>query len=121
MIIDSNIIIYSLKPEHNRIRKFISDNRPSVSVITVIEVLGYHLLSDRDKEYFSVLFSFLNVIQLDETIATKAIALKQIRKITLGDSIIAASALCYGLSLVTHNTQDFEWIPDLGVVDILNG
>jgi predicted nucleic acid-binding protein len=32
---------------------------------------------------------------------------------TLGDSIIAATALIYNLDLYTHNVSDFESIQDL--------
>lgn len=36
---------------------------------------------------------------------------------TLGDSIIAATALVNKLELVTANTKDFDWISDLKVVN----
>lgn len=29
---------------------------------------------------------------------------------TLGDAIIAGTALVYGLTLITRNTDDFRWI-----------
>lgn len=32
---------------------------------------------------------------------------------TLGDSIIAATALVKNLELITANTKDFDWIPEL--------
>lgn len=36
---------------------------------------------------------------------------------TLGDSFIAATAIVHDLTLATHNTEDFSWVPDLKVTD----
>ncbi len=36
---------------------------------------------------------------------------------SLGDALIAASALRHGLKLATHNKKDFEWIKSLEVID----
>jgi hypothetical protein len=47
----------------------------------------------------------------------KASVLRQQKKMSLGDAIIAATALLQGLTLVTHNVKDFEWINDLSVLD----
>jgi len=41
MLIDSNIIIYSIKPEHALLRQFIANQNPFVSAISYFEVLGY--------------------------------------------------------------------------------
>jgi predicted nucleic acid-binding protein len=41
MLLDSNIIIYSAKPENSFLRQFIAENEPSVSVISYVEALGF--------------------------------------------------------------------------------
>jgi toxin FitB len=46
----------------------------------------------------------------------RLVALEQ-RKMSLGDSLIAATALAQGLTLVTRNIRDFQWIETL---DVLN-
>ena len=33
------------------------------------------------------------------------------------DLVIASVAVAQGLALVTHNTQEFSWVPDLAVED----
>jgi len=38
---------------------------------------------------------------------------------SLGDALIAATALIHGLTLVTSNVKYFEWIEDLSVLDPL--
>jgi len=36
---------------------------------------------------------------------------------SLGDAIIAGTALEHGLTLVTANVKDFQWIPNLKVIN----
>jgi len=44
MLIDSNILIYAAHPEFGWLRSFIRDQAPAASIITYIEVVGYHKL-----------------------------------------------------------------------------
>jgi tRNA(fMet)-specific endonuclease VapC len=37
--------------------------------------------------------------------------------IGLNDLLIASTALAYGATLVTHNTREFERVPDLQIED----
>lgn len=39
---------------------------------------------------------------------------------TLGDAIIAGTALIYELTLVTRNVTDFRWIPELNLLNPLD-
>jgi toxin FitB len=48
VLIDSNIIIYAARPEHQSLRRSIARHSPAVSVDSYVEVLGYHLLSEQD-------------------------------------------------------------------------
>jgi len=38
---------------------------------------------------------------------------------SLGDALIAGTALSHGLPLATHNTKDFAWVEELEVIDPL--
>ena len=40
---------------------------------------------------------------------------------SLGDALIAGTALNVKLKLATHNTKDFEWIEELELIDPLAG
>jgi predicted nucleic acid-binding protein len=46
-----------------------------------------------------------------------AIALRQQRKMSLADSILAATALENDLELVSRNVDDFKWIAGLRLVN----
>jgi toxin FitB len=120
MLLDSNIIIYSAQPDQAAIRKFILDNAPLVSIISYVEVLGYHRLTHEAQQFFADFFDASEILPLSDDIATQATRLRQQTRMTLGDSLIAGTALTYNLTLITHNRRDFEWIPDLTVIDPLN-
>ena len=77
-LLDSNILIYTAKPEYAFLRSYITtiDSVAAVSVVTVIEVLGFHLLSENDKQYFKACFDLLAVIDLSQNIADKAVELR---------------------------------------------
>lgn len=119
MLLDSNIIIYAAQPEQVSIRQFIQDNAPAVSIISYVEVLGYHGLTNEAQQFFIEFFEASEVLPITDEIATQAVRLRQQRRMTLGDSLIAGTALTYNSTLITHNRQDFEWIPDLTVFDPL--
>jgi predicted nucleic acid-binding protein len=117
MLIDSNIIIYAAQPEHNDLRQFIAEHAPAVSAVSYVEVLGYHQLTQEEREYFEEFFAAAQILELSQPVLDRAVQLRQSRRMTLGDALIAATALVHNLTLVTRNDEDFEWIEDL---DILN-
>jgi toxin FitB len=82
-----------------------------------LEVLGHHQLSAIEKQYFESVFQTLQIVMPDQSIYDQAIALRQMRKIKLGDSLIAATALVHKLELHTRNEGDFLEIHGLTVVN----
>ena len=65
------------------------------------------------------IFALCEILPLTDTVAEQAIALRQQRRMGLGDAIIAATAMIHNLALVTHNTEDFRWITGLHLLDPL--
>jgi predicted nucleic acid-binding protein len=49
----------------------------------------------------------------------KAIDLRQQRNVSLGDALIAATAIFHNLTLATHNMSDFDWVAGLDSIDPL--
>jgi toxin FitB len=93
MLIDSNIIIYSALPEHQALRDFIVENNPSVSVISYVEVLGYHNLTEQARQYFEEFFAAAQVLPVLDGVTQQAVRLRQTRRRALGDALIAGTAL----------------------------
>lgn len=119
MLLDSNAIIYAIKPEFVQLRELIATHSPSISAISYLEVLGYHRLTEVDLQDFKAFFALLSIIPITQAVIEQAIHLRQQRKISLGDSIIAATAILNKLTLVTANTNDFQWIPDIQLLNPL--
>lgn len=119
-LIDSNIIIYSVLPENSFLIDLIETRSPFVSVISKIEVLGYHKLSDKQRKQFSLFFDNATLIHISENIIARAINMKQKKNISLADAVIAASALENKLTLITRNTSDFSNIQGLKLENPFN-
>ena len=47
----------------------------------------------------------------------RAVALRQQKRMTLGDAIIAGTVLLCELTLVTRNVDDFRWIAELNLLN----
>jgi len=117
VLLDSNIIIYAARPELGSLRTFIRENSPAVSIISRVEVLGFHLLKGEEREALEQFFRAANVLALTDDCAEWATKLRQRRKITLGDALLAGSAIAFGRTLVTRNVDDFVWIPELKIMN----
>lgn len=114
-LLDSNILIYATRPEYDAVRDFIATLRPTpgVSAISYVEVLGYHRLLESDRQYLERLFASFVIHPITDEVVTQAVRLRQARKMDLGDSIVAATALVHRRTLVTRNTTDFDHIAEL--------
>ena len=113
-LIDSNIIIYYADKKYPCLDAVFEQDVIYVSEITRLEVLGYHNIGNL-KPAFELLFNGFNSIPLNKVVIDKAILIRQQKKMSLGDSIIAATALLNGLIVVTRNTEDFIWLENIAV------
>lgn len=112
MLLDSNIIIYSV-PEHSELRRLIAERSPFVSAVSYVEVLGYHRLLEEHRRLFQDFFASTIVLPLSQGVLDRAVQLRQQRRMTLGDALVAGTALAHGLILVTRNAADFQWVSEL--------
>ena len=118
-VFDSNILIYHLNdalPPNvlNHVETWIADGA-AISVITRIEVLGYPQTTNQLQQATHLLAYFAE-IPLHESIAQQT-TLRQQYRIRLPDALIAATALDLGFSLITRNTQDFQAIDGLSLLN----
>jgi toxin FitB len=120
MLLDSNIIIIASKLAQVKLMRYLRNNEKNLhtSIVSQIEVLGYHQLKQVEKSFLDGFFKAIPVIPLDYSIAEKAIELRQRKPIALADAIIAATALTHNLTLFTENVKDYTGIKGLKVVSI---
>lgn len=121
MLLDSNILIYAVQPQYASLRQWLAQQANlGVSEISRLEVLGYHRLSEMDKQDFHRLFNTLMVYPISSVVIDSAIHLRQQRKMSVGDAVIAATALENRQTLVTRNVEDFGWLEGLKVINPLS-
>ncbi len=118
-LLDSNLFIYAILPAHAALRTVIAGCNPAASLISRVEVLGFHRLTAQEETDLEALLNLCALLPVTRDVIDRATALRQQRKMGLGDALIAATALVYGLPLATHNTADFAWVPGLTLLDPL--
>ncbi len=121
MLLDSNILIYFSKPDGEFLSRWVGDPEAAVSIVTRIEALGFSDFSPGEAEAIERALQSLPVVPLTDAIAERAITLRRQRRMKLGDSIIAATAVALDAELVTRNVGDFRHIPDLRLIDPFAG
>ena len=112
---DSNILIRAASAQDHPLQEWVQNQLPAISIVTRIEVLGFHRLRPDEDVLLRVLLSAFDEYPISSQTAALAIDLRRQRKMTLGDALIAATCLEHGLKLATRNTSDFEWIAGLTV------
>ena len=120
MLLDSNIIIIASKLVQVKLISYLRNNEKNLhtSIVSQIEVLGYHQLKEVEKKFLQNFFNAIPILPLNDIVAAKAIELRQRKPISLADAIIAATALTYDLTLFTDNIKDYAGIKGLKLVSI---
>ena len=120
-LLDTNTIIYYLKgslPSSGmKAISAIVDDRSSISVITKIELLGFTAPDAREQDFSDQFVEASFIFNLNDAIINQTIELRKQYKIKIPDAIIASTAMVYSLTLITHNTNDFNKIPNLQCID----
>jgi len=80
VLLDSNIIIYAARPEHAELRQLIASQAPAISAISVVEVLGYHRLSEAERTHFEEFFGASRILAVSDLVISEAVRLRQQRK-----------------------------------------
>ena len=113
MLVDSNLIIYATQPPYAQLRSWFVNYATHYSVVSRLETLGYHQLKDAERRAIAAVLDNLTQVMLTQATFDIAITLRQRRKMSLGDVLIAATCLENDLPLATANTKDFDWIDEL--------
>jgi toxin FitB len=120
MLCDSNILIYAADPADTRCLPFAEREDAVIASVSRIEVLGYtgfgSLPEDRRVRLREIVTSLVE-LGLNEIVIQRAIALRQQKKMSLADAVIAATALAHDLPLVTRNIDDFKHIAGLKLIN----
>jgi predicted nucleic acid-binding protein len=113
IILDSNIFIYLANGTLER--QVVANKDIAHASITKIECMGFSRIQANELLLLEVLFSESYNLSLSDDIVERATKLRQARNMSLGDAIIAATALEHGNELWTANEEDFAHIEGLSI------
>jgi tRNA(fMet)-specific endonuclease VapC len=127
-MLDTDICSYVMKRSHDRLLKRLQKVPVSdvcISVVTTSELLYGVEVSPRQRQDEAALNAFLGYVEVLEFPDKACSHYAQIRAhlktagsmIRGNDLFIAAHARSLGITLVTHNTQEFSQVPKLAVED----
>ena len=83
-----------------------------------MSTLGYHKLTEREQELFIIFFQNINILSINNQVINQAIKIRQTKSISIGDSIIAATALIHNQEIFTNNASDFRFIEKIKIIDM---
>ncbi len=121
-LLDTNICLYFLNQTLTEngfklVGAAIDNAEVALSVVTQMEVLGFNFPSPDEERISNEFVSDLTVLPLSDAVVRQTIAIRKKQRIKLPDAIIGATALVYGLTLVTRNVSDFNSIEGLNVIN----
>jgi hypothetical protein len=119
---DTNTVIYYLQqllpPNAEQFLDELNlQGKPAISAITEIELLCWKPAMEKDMEVVKSFIYDALVIEIEQTIKLKTAEIRKIYNIRLPDAIIAATAIVYGLTLISRNISDFKKIKDLKFIN----
>ena len=115
ILLDSNIIIYAVSGNNDKLISYLRNEELYCSLISYVEVLGYHKLNKEDRLNFENFFDEITLLSISFDVIKRAAKIRQNRPVSLGDSIISATAIENNLTLITRNVPDFKNIEKLKI------
>ncbi len=104
-LLDTNVILGMLKSTPEILAMLGSMSlmvqQCAFSAVTRMELLGYPGITAEEDALIRQRLAQLTYLAISSAVEDKAIELRQSRRVRLPDALIAATALCHGLELLT--------------------
>ena len=116
-ILDTNAVIYYVGGEVKALEKLIPIMRSYAAVmlpsVVITELWSGKQTPSTEIAAIEEFIATIVIIPLEMQIAKFAGILRRDHNLSIGDSIIAATALSMGATLLTRNIRDFKKVPGL--------
>lgn len=107
-LLDTNFILGMLKsaPEVIAVlsERELRASECAFSAVTRMELLGFPGITRDEQSLITSRLELLAYLPIDKAVEDRAIELRRWRRVKLPDAIIAATALCHGLELLSLDT-----------------
>lgn len=120
--LDTNAIIYYLKGDENTVSfldNLFQNHKPVyISAIVEVELFSFSNTTPKEMKLIESILRTFSIIPLESNIARIAGYIRRLYNLDTADSVIAATALFSGSTLVTRNLKHFKNIPNLTIQKI---
>lgn len=107
-LLDTNFILGMLKSTPEVLEALnargLKASQCAYSAVTRMELLGFPGIAPDEEALIRSRLSALSYLAIDGAVEDRAIELRRTRRVKLPDAIIAATALCHGLELLSLDT-----------------
>ena len=114
LLVDTNVFIRLFEGDTG-VAEYLQGKHVFVSFITEMEHLGFHGISETDKQFYRTVLNDCSLVELSQPVKERTISLKQQHKIRLPDAIIAATASYLGIPLLTFD-KGFSKVSEIDVL-----
>jgi predicted nucleic acid-binding protein len=117
-LLDTCILIDYLRGEPSVYDLFVKDEKLklAMSTVTMMELM-IGALNKREVKYIQKAFEKIEIIYIDEDISKLAedciVQYSKSHNLQIDDALIAATAVKMNVELITYNTSDFRFIPNI--------
>ena len=112
--VDTNVVIYWLNGDRT-LADILNGKQIYVSFISELELLSYSKLSEKEKSLIKNFLTDCNIVDINSSIKSHVIALRQKYNLKLPDSIILASSIYLDIPLITADS-DFKRIENINLI-----
>ncbi|MEK7069075.1 MAG: type II toxin-antitoxin system VapC family toxin [Patescibacteria group bacterium] len=120
-VLDTNAIIYYVNGDTDAISVLSPILENEMIIVPSIVVTELWSSAKATRTEMHVIATFLDstlIMPLDNTLGKVAGELRRDYRLSLGDSVIAATTLAIGATLLTRNVRDFKRVPSLVIQPI---
>ncbi|HLB56711.1 MAG TPA: type II toxin-antitoxin system VapC family toxin [Coxiellaceae bacterium] len=107
-LLDTNVVLGFLNG-NSKISDFfekkLMQSTLHVSQITRMKLLGYSGITSEEEKHLKKFLSYVKVLPINDAVCDQAITLRREKKLKLPDALIAATAICFDLMLVTCDSD----------------
>ena len=82
-----------------------------------MEALGFNFKNIDERNVTEAFMENSIILDINQEVVQRTIAIRKSRKIELPDAIIAATSIVYNFTLITQNMKDFKKIQSIKVLD----
>jgi len=120
MVIDTDVLIWYMKGNEKAYKTIENSNNFFISVVTYMELVqGMRNKKELNNLRKALLFWNSKILYISEEISVKAMFFVEqhylSRSIQLADALIGATALTYGLPILTGNDKHYKILKDIQI------